>query len=202
MDIFILRALERLAIVISAVIFAYLGYRLFLFGVKEGSSKLQTESMFFKITFSGTGPGLFFMAFGALVLMFALFTGDVFQIKPSTPGRGSIIGTGDPSRIDPETAGEAVMRGKTVTGAGASALTTRSGRLLSMTNLPPPSTRVESIKRGLQSEEPSTRIKALNRILELNEDELPHIYKKVEDISKNDDSEDVRKAAEDVLNSL
>jgi len=202
MDIFILRMIERIAIVVGAVIFAYLGYKLFLFGIKEGHSKLQSESKFFKITFSGTGPGLFFMAFGSIVLIITLFTGDVFQIKPSTTTvRGSITGTGDPSRIDPETASEAVKRGKDFA-VGGKAIVTRSGQLLSDINRPPPTLKVESIKQGLKSEDPSVRIESLNRVLELDRDQLLYVYGMVEDIFKNDKNEEVRKAANDVLNKL
>ena len=74
------RGLERLLIVTGAIFLVYLGYRLFLFGVEKGRNHLSTElSESFKIVFSGTGPGLFFMAFGSLVLVIALFTGK-YQI--------------------------------------------------------------------------------------------------------------------------
>lgn len=73
-DVFLYRGIERLLVVIGGLFFGYLGYRLFLYGVSEGNGKLETESQFFKLTFSGSGPGLFFMAFGALVLIFSVFS--------------------------------------------------------------------------------------------------------------------------------
>jgi len=45
--------------------FACLGYKRFLFGVRREHGKLETESQYFKLTFSGSSPGLCFMAFGA-----------------------------------------------------------------------------------------------------------------------------------------
>lgn len=68
------RGIERLFIVLSALIFGYLGYRLFIFGVDKGNSKLETESPLFKLTFSGSGPGLFFMAFGAIILIYTMLS--------------------------------------------------------------------------------------------------------------------------------
>jgi hypothetical protein len=71
-----MRGLERLVIAFGAITFAILGYRLFIFGVTKGHGKLVADSKLFKVVFSGTGPGLFFMAFGAVVLVSALFTGS------------------------------------------------------------------------------------------------------------------------------
>ncbi len=67
------RGIERWLIVTGALVFAYLGYKLFLYGVDQGQGKLETENPFFKITFSGSGPGLFFMAFGALILLNSIY---------------------------------------------------------------------------------------------------------------------------------
>lgn len=55
-------------------------------GVEKGQARLSTGSRFFNIVFSGTGPGLFFMAFGATVLMTALSTGSAI-IKRESPSR-------------------------------------------------------------------------------------------------------------------
>lgn len=75
MDAVTFRGLERLIIVLGAIVFAYLGYRLFLAGIDKGPGKLEAQTRFYKFVFSGVGPGLFFMAFGAMVLVTALFTG-------------------------------------------------------------------------------------------------------------------------------
>lgn len=85
-----LRGFERIIIVLSAVFIVYLGFRLFLFGIDRGYSELKTESKFVKLTFSGTGPGLFFMAFGALILIFALFTGKAEKRSQSVFGNSSL----------------------------------------------------------------------------------------------------------------
>jgi hypothetical protein len=74
-DPVLFRGTERIIVVLGAVFFAYLGYRLFLFGVDKGRGKLEVESEVFKVIFSGSGPGLFFMAFGSVVLIFSLFFG-------------------------------------------------------------------------------------------------------------------------------
>lgn len=68
------RGIERLIIVLCGMIFAYLGYKLFVYGVDTGNGKLETESPLFKLTFSGSGPGLFFMAFGGLILLHSMFS--------------------------------------------------------------------------------------------------------------------------------
>lgn len=75
MDWILMRSIERIAIVIGAIFIAYLGYRLYALGVEKGHSNLTAESRFYKFIFSGSGPGLFFMAFGSIVLVTALFTG-------------------------------------------------------------------------------------------------------------------------------
>ena len=74
-DPIVLRGIERIFVVVGGIIFGYFGYRLFIFGVDKGDAKISAKSYFYKIVFSGTGPGLFFMAFGAIILVTALFTG-------------------------------------------------------------------------------------------------------------------------------
>jgi hypothetical protein len=74
-DPIIWRGIERLLIVLCCGFFGYLGYKLFLYGVNTGKGKVDFKSNFANIVFSGTGPGLFFMAFGSIVLLIALFTG-------------------------------------------------------------------------------------------------------------------------------
>lgn len=74
-DAVTLRGLERLIVVFGAIFFAYLGYRLFLAGIDQGPGKVEAQTRFYKFAFSGVGPGLFFMVFGAIILITALFTG-------------------------------------------------------------------------------------------------------------------------------
>ena len=75
MDPIALRGIERILITCGGIIFGYLGYRLFLLGIEKGTSSVTTESKFFKLVFTGTAPGLFFMFAGACILMTALVFG-------------------------------------------------------------------------------------------------------------------------------
>lgn len=72
MDPITLRWIERLLIVGGGIVFGCLGYKLFIFGVKEGTTKVSAQSKLFKVVFSGTAPGLFFMAAGCGILISAL----------------------------------------------------------------------------------------------------------------------------------
>lgn len=69
------RGVERLLIVLTAAFFGYLGYRLFCLGRTDAPAKMTFKSKFAQLTFSGTGSGLIFMAFGAIVLLYALIFG-------------------------------------------------------------------------------------------------------------------------------
>ncbi len=71
------RAFERLLVVVSAGFIAYLGYKLFVFGSTEGSSKLKMESEWLKLVFSGSAPGLFFVLCGAIILAISLLKGSI-----------------------------------------------------------------------------------------------------------------------------
>lgn len=75
MDAIIIRAVERIIVAFGGIIFAYLGYRLYVIGITKGRGELKAESKFYTLIFSGTGPGLFFMMFGGLILLTSLFTG-------------------------------------------------------------------------------------------------------------------------------
>lgn len=60
---------------LGAVIGAFciwLGYKLFNKGVEKGKGQLDFQSKFFSLVFSGVGPGLFFMAFGAIIVLIAV----------------------------------------------------------------------------------------------------------------------------------
>jgi hypothetical protein len=62
--------------IVAATIFAYLGYNLFVRGVNLQSQGVMNAKLPLHIAFdlSGTGPGLFFMAFGAMIILVALAT--------------------------------------------------------------------------------------------------------------------------------
>ena len=84
MDPTTFRGIERIVIVLIAGCLAYLGYRLFVLGHTTGPGKLQADTKLGKIVLSGTGPGLFFMAFGAIVLVSAVFHGDASSSSSTT----------------------------------------------------------------------------------------------------------------------
>src|SRR4051812_27935387 len=74
-DPIFLRGIERWMAVVFSLVFVLSGYLLFKLGITKGLTSIRTRSLFLKVTFSGTGPGLGFMAFGGLILIFALLTG-------------------------------------------------------------------------------------------------------------------------------
>lgn len=78
MEATIFRGIERLLIAFGAVFLCYLGYKLFMNGLDKGTGKLQFKSKFMEVVFSGTGPGLFFMAFGAIIMLTLILNGTTF----------------------------------------------------------------------------------------------------------------------------
>jgi hypothetical protein len=70
-----IRGVERCIIAIGAIFTIYLGYKLFVRGI--GTGKLAAKMKFIDIVLSGSGPGLFFMAFGAIILLVGEFSGEV-----------------------------------------------------------------------------------------------------------------------------
>ena len=71
-DPFVWRGIERLLIVLGAVFFGYLDYRLYILGFTKGDVKVDVKSPVVRFVISGTGPGLLFMVFGGSVLITAL----------------------------------------------------------------------------------------------------------------------------------
>lgn len=79
------RGFERLFIDFGAIVFGYMGYRLYALGVTRGKGDLDFKSPFFTLTLNGAGPGVLCMALGAIVLMMALFSKGELEQKRSTP---------------------------------------------------------------------------------------------------------------------
>ncbi len=73
------RGIERWLIALGGIMLCVLGYKLFIHGLKKGRGKLITESKLLKVTLSGSGPGLFFMAFGSIILITAILTRIEFK---------------------------------------------------------------------------------------------------------------------------
>lgn len=67
------RGVERLLIVLGAVLTIVLGYWLFR-GAAESEATLLIESELLRVVLSGRAPGLFFMVSGVFVLVVAVFT--------------------------------------------------------------------------------------------------------------------------------
>ena len=90
-DVIFLNGIERIICCLGGIFFGFLGYKLFLNGLDKGFSRLNAESKFIKIVFSGSGPGLFFMAFGSIILLISLFTGKVSKKESSNFGEKYIV---------------------------------------------------------------------------------------------------------------
>jgi hypothetical protein len=74
-DPILVRGVDRLLIDGLAFGFAFLGYKLYMNGITKGKGEMRAKSKLGELMLSGTGPGLFFMAFGAIVLIVCLVTG-------------------------------------------------------------------------------------------------------------------------------
>jgi hypothetical protein len=72
-----LRWIELLVIDVGAVTFGVLGYRLFVTGKGKfkGKSSVSMSSRLFRLVFSGSAPGLFFMLVAGFVLCISIFNG-------------------------------------------------------------------------------------------------------------------------------
>ncbi len=61
------RGVERLVIVGGGIVFGYLGFALYRFGVREGKTKVDFQSEWLRLAVGGSGPGLGFACIGAIV---------------------------------------------------------------------------------------------------------------------------------------
>ena len=61
-------------VVIGAILFSYFGFQLYWHGFVRESARFEAVSQLRRLVLNGQGPGLFFMAFGALVLIISLFS--------------------------------------------------------------------------------------------------------------------------------
>ena len=91
MDIVMLRGFERIIIVLGAIFIGYLGYRLYINGTVVGKNTLKTKFGDVSLILTGIGPGIFFMAFGSLVLVAALYFGgaEIKSIKQQSSSTNS-----------------------------------------------------------------------------------------------------------------
>ena len=171
---------ERVATISAAVIFVYLGYRLFTFGVSEGISRFEASSNIFKLAFSGAGPGLLFMAFGGVVLVFIVQTGGYTKVVPrGTPdvapanitaanepfmgsGPPAIVSSGPASGVDDEAVAAAAQAGKTILRVGR--IKTPNGTTIMTANLPPMNSRLAEIYRKLKNVDVNVRIEAIRAV--------------------------------------
>lgn len=70
--VIIVRALERLLIVVGGLMGMYLGYRLFYLTTKSKSSA-EVKGQTVRLKLSDIGPGIFFCGFGVSLLAYSLF---------------------------------------------------------------------------------------------------------------------------------
>ena len=68
-----LQTAQVLLIVIGSIFFAFLGYKLFMYGIETGLNKVKTTSKAQRIFYSGIGPGSILMALGIVGLFVSLF---------------------------------------------------------------------------------------------------------------------------------
>ena len=69
-----LRSVKLILIILAGTTCVILGYKLFLYGIDKGRSKLRSKSEIYKLIFSGSAPGLFFMVLGGLFLLFSIYS--------------------------------------------------------------------------------------------------------------------------------
>lgn len=107
----LLRMMERSLIVVGGILAIYLGYKLFVLGI----DKSQGEASAFGVSLKNFGPGLFFAALGAVVLVTTMNAAIRLGPAATAPERdlvkaeeaaasGSVhfLGLEDPSRVDNE----------------------------------------------------------------------------------------------------
>jgi hypothetical protein len=70
-DKFVFNGIAALA-ACGGIFCIYLGYRLFIKGIDKGPGEMKGSASWVKFALKGVGPGLFFMAFGAFILLVAL----------------------------------------------------------------------------------------------------------------------------------
>ena len=64
----------------GGILAVWLGYRLFTRGIAKGHGTLSAKAKLASLVFSGVGPGLFFMAFGALILISVVVFGAAVNL--------------------------------------------------------------------------------------------------------------------------
>ena len=88
MEIFYLRAAERILIVISGLICIILGYGLFRLtyaAVDKSNSELVAKGGGFEVTLRNVWPGVFFAAFGMIILVAAILS-QIKSVATTSPG--------------------------------------------------------------------------------------------------------------------
>ena len=73
-NVMFLRGVQLILIILAGITFVIVGYKLFLYGIDTGRSKLRRKSEVFKLLFSGSGPGLLFMVIGGLVVLYSILS--------------------------------------------------------------------------------------------------------------------------------
>jgi hypothetical protein len=72
-------SIERLIVVLSAALFGFLGYRIYISSFTKAKKNLNLQSLFLNFAISGAGPGLLFMVLGALILVLSVSNGGISE---------------------------------------------------------------------------------------------------------------------------
>ncbi len=93
---------ENIAIILSitsykimsllvGLMFAYMGYKLFMAGVWGNAGDMDAQLKDFKLVLKKAAPGTFFVAFGTVVIGFTIFKGIEFNnIQGSLPKHATV----------------------------------------------------------------------------------------------------------------
>lgn len=141
------------------------------------------------------------MAFGAILLIYALHTGNVTELRRA--GESSEKGllarvSGDGASIDAGLQGALVRTGKTLVTSGP---VDRFAKMHALTvNLPPRTPEVERLLRRLYYKDPNQRIKAIRECVDL---QYPGpVINDLDAISDGEENEEVRKEAAKALGKI
>lgn len=89
-SVLFLRGVQLILIILAGIISVIVGYKLFLYGVDKGRSKLRFKSEIYRLLFSGSGPGLLFMVLGGLIVLFSIYsvstTSELIQYNKGLAG--------------------------------------------------------------------------------------------------------------------
>lgn len=81
-DAIFIRGVQSILIILASILFLYIGYKLFHYGIDKGRNRLRHQTELYRLVFSGIGPGLVFMVFGGFILVFSIISFRTFSPVP------------------------------------------------------------------------------------------------------------------------